>query len=196
MDFSFVKEKMMKLIVGLGNPGIKYKKTRHNIGFMFTDELAEKLNIKFSLVKNLKSNIATTTLNGEKIIIAQPQTFMNLSGEATKLICNYYQISPSDVLVIYDDLDLPVAKVRIRPNGSSGGHKGMQNIIDLLRTNEIKRIRIGISGCDKDQVIDYVLGKFNKEEAIDISITMSQALPMVECFLQESFENFMNRYNG
>ncbi len=186
----------MKLIVGLGNPGIKYKKTRHNIGFMFTDELAEKLNIKFSLVKNLKSNIALTTLNGEKIIIAQPQTFMNLSGEATKLICNYYQISPSDVLVIYDDLDLPVAKVRIRPNGSSGGHKGMQNIIDLLRTNEIKRIRIGISGCDKDQVIDYVLGKFNKEEAIDISITMSKALPMVECFLQESFENFMNRYNG
>lgn len=186
----------MKLIVGLGNPGIKYKKTRHNVGFMFTDELANKLNASFSLNKSLKSNIALTTLNGEKIIIAQPQTFMNLSGEAVLAISRYYQIKLEDILVIYDDLDLPVGKIRIRPSGSSGGHNGMKNIIELLHSNEIKRVRIGISGCDKDKVIDYVLGKFSKEEEIEISLAVSKALMMVESFMMEKFENFMNRYNG
>lgn len=186
----------MKLIVGLGNPGIKYKKTRHNVGFMFTDELANKLNVSFSLNKSLKSNIALTSLNGEKIIIAQPQTFMNLSGEAVLAISRYYQIKLEDILVIYDDLDLPVGKIRIRPSGSSGGHNGMKNIIELLHSNEIKRVRIGINGCDKDKVIDYVLGKFSKEEEIEISLAVSKALMMVESFMMEKFENFMNRYNG
>ena len=186
----------MKLIVGLGNPGIKYKKTRHNVGFMFTDELASKLNVSFALNKSLKSNIAMTIFNGEKIIIAQPQTFMNLSGEAVLLISKYYQIKTEDIMVIYDDLDLPVGKIRIRPNGSSGGHNGMKNIIELMHSSEIKRIRIGISGCDKDKVIDYVLGKFSKEEEIDISLAVSKAPLMIESFIKEKFENFMNRYNG
>lgn len=185
----------MKLIVGLGNPGNKYEKTRHNIGFMFTDELVKMNNFNFTLDKKLQTKIASGIINNEKVYIIQPQTYMNLSGEAVKAVCKYYGIDVNDILVIYDDLDLPVGKVRIRPNGSSGGHRGMQNIIDMLQTKEIHRIRIGIDGCDKDKVIDYVLGRFNKEEEIEISLIISKADLMIESYLKESFENFMNRYN-
>ncbi len=197
MDFSYCERKNlnMKLIVGLGNPGNKYEKTRHNIGFMFTDELVKKNNFNFTLDKKLQTKIASGIINNEKVYIIQPQTYMNLSGEAVRAVCKYYGIDVNDILVIYDDLDLPVGKVRIRPNGSSGGHRGMQNIIDMLQTKEIHRIRIGIDGCDKDKVIDYVLGRFNKEEEIEISLIISKADLMIESYLKESFENFMNRYN-
>lgn len=186
----------MKLIVGLGNPGLKYKKTRHNVGFMFVDSLVKTLKGKFSLNKPMKSMMYEATIGGEKVIIIEPQTYMNLSGEAVKLVKNYYNIDGSDILVIYDDLDLPVGKIRIRKNGSSGGHKGMKSIIELLNTSEIKRVRIGISGCDKDEVIDYVLGKFTKDEAIDISIATDKAYEIIEAFIKETFDNFMSRYNG
>ena len=197
MDFSYCERKNlnMKLIVGLGNPGNKYEKTRHNIGFMFTDELVKKNNFNFTLDKKLQTKIASGIINNEKVYIIQPQTYMNLSGEAVRAVCKYYGIDVNDILVIYDDLDLPVGKVRIRPNGSSGGHRGMQNIIDMLQTKEIHRIRIGIDGCDKDKVIDYVLGRFNREEEIEISLIISKADLMIESYLKESFENFMNRYN-
>lgn len=197
MDFSYCERKNlnMKLIVGLGNPGNKYEKTRHNIGFMFTDELVKKNNFNFTLDKKLQTKIASGIINNEKVYIIQPQTYMNLSGEAVRAVCKYYGIDVNDILVIYDDLDLPVGKVRIRPNGSSGGHRGMQNIIDMLQTKKIHRIRIGIDGCDKDKVIDYVLGRFNKEEEIEISLIISKADLMIESYLKESFENFMNRYN-
>ena len=197
MDFSYCERKNlnMKLIVGLGNPGNKYEKTRHNIGFMFTDELVKKNNFNFTLDKKLQTKIASGIINNEKVYIIQPQTYMNLSGEAVRAVCKYYGIDVNDILVIYDDLDLPVGKVRIRPNGSSGGHRGMQNIIDMLQTKEIHRIRIGIDGCDKDKVIDYVLGRFNKEEEIEISLIISKADLMIESYLKESFENFVNRYN-
>lgn len=185
----------MKLIVGLGNPGSKYEKTRHNVGFMFTQELIDKYNLKFSLDKKLKSNITSLNIKNEKIFIIQPQTYMNLSGEAVLAVCKYYNISYEDILVIYDDMDLNVGKLRIRPSGSSGGHRGMQNIIDMLQTKEIKRIRIGINGCEKDKVIDYVLGNFSKEDAIEIALITSKAQMIVESFLSETFENFMNRYN-
>lgn len=185
----------MKLIVGLGNPGSKYEKTRHNVGFMFTDELVKKNNFNFNLDKKMQSRIASGIIGTEKVLIIQPQTYMNLSGEAVLKVCQYYEIDTSDILVIYDDLDLPVGKVRIRPNGSSGGHRGMQNIIDMLKTKDISRIRIGISGCDKDKVIDYVLGKFNKDEEIEISLVTSKADLMIESYLKDTFENFMNRYN-
>lgn len=186
----------MKLIVGLGNPGLRYRKTRHNVGFMFTDELVKSCKTKFKLEKPLKSMIAEATISGEKVIIIQPQTFMNLSGEAVVAVKNYYDIDINDILVIYDDLDLPVGKIRIRKDGSSGGHKGMKSIIELLKTSEIKRVRIGISGCNKEDVIDYVLGKFEKDEAIDILLATSKAYDIVESFIEESFDNFMSRYNG
>lgn len=186
----------MKLIVGLGNPGLKYKKTRHNVGFMFTNELAKDCSEKFQLKKDLKCMMFEKTIANEKVIVIQPQTYMNLSGESVLAVKNYYDINIDDILVIYDDMDLPVGKVRIRPNGSSGGHRGIQNIMDLLKTKDIKRVRIGISSCDKDDVVDYVLGKFNKDDEIAISLVTSKAKEMVESFINETFENFMNRYNG
>lgn len=185
----------MKLIVGLGNPGLRYQATRHNIGFMFVDEIASKLKIEFNLNKQLKSLIANTTINGEKIILIKPQTFMNLSGEAVLAVTNYYKIDVSDILIVYDDLDLPVGKIRIRKNGSSGGHKGMSNIIELMKTSEIKRIRIGIMNNSKIDTVDYVLGKFSEDDKALINLAISQAQKMLESYLVDTFDDFMNKFN-
>lgn len=185
----------MKLIVGLGNPGDRYKNTRHNIGFMFLDELKNDLNLEFSLNKQLKSLIAFANINGEKIIFAKPQTFMNLSGEAVLSIVNYYKLEIEDIVIVYDDLDLPSGKIRIRKTGSSGGHKGMSNIIQLLKTSEIKRIRIGIMNNSNIDTIDYVLGKFTIDEEAQIRLTLSKSLEIVKSFIVDSFDDFMNKFN-
>ncbi|MDD3171987.1 MAG: aminoacyl-tRNA hydrolase [Bacilli bacterium] len=185
----------MKLIVGLGNPGLKYKKTRHNIGFMFVDHLVKDNNERFSLNKSLKSEIAFLTINEEKIIVMKPQTFMNLSGEAVNLVRKYYDIDIHDILVVYDDLDLPVGKIRIRSCGSSGGQKGMKNIIEILQTQDIKRLRIGIDQPVHGEAVDYVLGKFSKGDEITIALTLDKAGEIIKSFLFETFENFMSRYN-
>lgn len=185
----------MKLIVGLGNPGDRYKNTRHNIGFMFLDELKNDLNLEFSLNKQLKSLIAFANINGEKIIFAKPQTFMNLSGEAVLSIVNYYKLEIEDIVIVYDDLDLPSGKIRIRKTGSSGGHKGMSNIIQLLKTSEIKRIRIGIMNNSNIDTIDYVLGKFTIDEEAQIRLTLSKSLEIVKSFIGDSFDDFMNKFN-
>lgn len=183
----------MKLIVGLGNPGIKYKQTRHNIGFMFVDSIAKSLNVEFKLQAKLKSQIAIIKRDGEDIILCKPMTYMNLSGEAVKLVSDYYNIDINDILVIHDDLDLPVGKIRIRERGSHGGHNGMKNIIALMNTDNIKRIRIGI---DKNEnVIDYVLGKFSKEEINKINDCMILAPSIFSDYLTLTFTNLMNRYN-
>lgn len=185
----------MKLIVGLGNPGDRYKNTRHNIGFMFLNELKNDLNLEFSLNKQLKSLIAFANINGEKIIFAKPQTFMNLSGEAVLSIVNYYKLEIEDIVIVYDDLDLPTGKIRIRKTGSSGGHKGMSNIIQLLKTSEIKRIRIGIMNNSNIDTIDYVLGKFTIDEEAQIRLTLSKSLEIVKSFIGDSFDDFMNKFN-
>lgn len=184
----------MKLIVGLGNPGLTYKNTRHNVGFMFLDELKRNYNLEFKLDKKLKGYICKTKIKDEDIIFLKPVTYMNLSGEAVYSVCEYYKISTEDILVIHDDMDLPVGKVRIRPNGSSAGQKGMQNIITNLKTSEIKRIRIGI---DKgNDPIEHVLGKFSSEERKAIDDIIAKASFMIEDYLTLTFANFMNRYNA
>lgn len=185
----------MKLIVGLGNPGKKYQETRHNVGFMFVDKIANDLGIKFTLNKQLKSEIAEANVKGEKVILIKPQTFMNLSGEAVRSVQNYYKIELEDILVIYDDLDLPTGKIRIRKSGSSGGHKGMQNIIELIKTQEVKRVRIGIDSEYKKDTIDYVLGKFSIDERIQIDQSISIASSMLNSFIVDSFDDFMNKFN-
>jgi PTH1 family peptidyl-tRNA hydrolase len=185
----------MKLIVGLGNPGTKYKNTRHNIGFMFVDELANSYKLKFSLDKALKAEIATFNYNDEKVILMKPITFMNLSGEAVNLVIKYYKIDINDILVIYDDLDLPTGKVRIRLNGSSGGQKGMKNIIEMLKTEEIKRIRIGIDNNKLIDTADYVLGKPSLDEKIALDIAVSKAKKMFELLITRGFEELMQVYN-
>lgn len=187
-----------KLIVGLGNPGLKYKYTRHNVGFMFVDSLTKDYNLDFHLDKSLKGMIGEQTIeNNEgikyKVLFVKPVTYMNNSGECVEAVCKYYKINTEDILIIHDDLDLPVAKVRIRPHGSSGGQKGMQNIIDHMKTSEIKRIRIGI---DKDgETIDYVLSKFPKDDKEKMSLIFDKSAMMVKDYLSMKFENFMNKYN-
>lgn len=184
----------MKLIVGLGNPGLTYKNTRHNVGFMFLDELQRNYKFEFKLDKKLKGYIGKMKIKDEDIILLKPVTYMNLSGEAVYCVSEYFKIAVEDILVIHDDMDLPVGKVRIRPNGSSGGQKGMENIINNLKTSEIKRIRIGIDkGNDS---IEHVLGKFTSEERKAIDDIIAKASFMLEDFLTLTFANFMNRYNA
>lgn len=186
----------MKLIVGLGNPGRKYKDTRHNTGFIFLDRFAHYKKLKFKLDTSLKCEICYTLVNGEKVILIKPQTYMNLSGESVKLVCNYYNIDINDILVIHDDLDLEVGKIRFRAHGSSGGHKGLQNIMDNFQTQEIKRLKVGIDKVESKYTIDYVLGKFTKEEFSVLDIFLDKVEEMISDFCTMSFENLMSRYNN
>ncbi len=163
----------MKLIIGLGNPGKTYEKTRHNIGFIFLDKLQTTWNFSnFSLNKKLEAEISEGTLNEKKIILAKPQTFMNLSGTATQKILAFYKLKPEDLLVIHDDKDIPCGKYKLAFDSSSAGHNGVQNIIDTLGTKQFKRLRIGIENNDTafphGETSDFVLGKFKKTEIEEI----------------------------
>ena len=185
----------MRLFVGLGNPGIKYNKTRHNAGFFVIDKLLEKLDIK--LDSKMCNAFYTIYRNGnEKVIIAKPQTYMNLSGEAVLGLMNYFKLTPDDIVVVHDDLDLPVGKIRLRTSGSSGGQKGMGNIIDLLHTKDIKRIRIGIDNDKNIDIVDYVLGKVPKEDYPLYEKSIEKAADALEYYLKEKdFSKVMNIYN-
>ncbi|MCK9535994.1 MAG: aminoacyl-tRNA hydrolase [Bacilli bacterium] len=185
----------MKLIVGLGNPGRKYKKTRHNVGFMFVDQLAKDSRGKFTANRALRCEVAIIRFQEQNLIIIKPQTYMNLSGQAVLAVKDYYQIDIDNILIIYDDMELPCGKIRIRRSGSSGGHKGMKNIIDLLKTEGIKRIRIGIGKETAIDACNYVLSVFNKDETAALKSTTSKAKEMIDCYLSENFDNFMGKYN-
>ncbi len=186
----------MKLIVGLGNPGKEYKDTRHNTGFIFLDRIAYEHKVKFKLDVKLKCEICDIVINDEKVFLIKPQTYMNLSGTSVKLVCNYYGIDINDLLIIHDDLDLEVGKIRLRAHGSSGGHKGIQNIIDNLGTDQFKRLKIGIDKVESKYTIDYVLSKFSKEELSILDIFLDKINELVEDFCTMTFENLMSRYNN
>ncbi|HNZ49884.1 MAG TPA: aminoacyl-tRNA hydrolase [Bacilli bacterium] len=185
----------MKLIVGLGNPGLRYKKTRHNVGFMFVDSFLKTVKQKTTKNKNLKSEIALFNYQNDKLIIIKPQTFMNLSGEAVFLTMKYYQLRLDDVLVIYDDMDLPEGKLRIRPSGSAGGHKGMANIMEFLKTDQIKRLRLGIGKDENIEAVDYVLGVFSAQGRSLIKAVTDRSADIITDYLNLPFVDFMSRYN-
>lgn len=184
----------MKLIVGLGNPGKEYEKTRHNAGFLTVDNLAKKLNIDFDK-KKCKSVYGIYKHNDEKIIVAKPQTYMNLSGEAVVSLMNFYDIDVKDLIVIHDDLDLPLGKVRIRYQGSCGGQNGMRNIINLLGTSQINRIRIGISNDKQMDTKDYVLGKLSKEDSKVMDTAVDKAADAIIYSFDHNFEEVMSKFN-
>lgn len=167
----------MKLIVGLGNPGAKYKITRHNVGFMLADILAKDLDLDWHRTKALKSEVAVLDKN---LIIAKPQTLMNNSGLAVGLLVRKYHLTPADILVVYDDIDMELGKLRWRSSGSSGGHHGMQSIINVLGTNEIARLKIGIGRSDYVSPDKYVLGKFSSEELAQIKINLKAAIKLIK----------------
>ncbi|MBO4919519.1 MAG: aminoacyl-tRNA hydrolase [Erysipelotrichaceae bacterium] len=185
----------MKLIVGLGNPGLEYSKTRHNAGFLLIDRVADRLNVQ--LDKNKCRTLYGIYRRGdERIILAKPQTYMNLSGEAVRSLMHFYQIETKDLIVIHDDLDLPVGKLRLRRQGSSGGQKGMGNIIDSLGTSKIDRIRIGISNDKNIDTKDYVLGRFTDDESKIMDQTLDKAADAVIYAFDHDFDEVMSKFNG
>lgn len=185
----------MKLIVGLGNPGKNYHNTRHNIGYMFLDEIARRENVKFKTDVKLKCDITELIIEKEKVLLIKPLTYMNLSGQSVYAVCKYYNINLDDILVIQDDLDLELGKLRFRSKGSSGGHKGIQNIIDQFGSNEFKRLKVGISKVESKDTIDYVLGKFGKAEMNVLNEFLDYSYEMIRDFCILNFENLMSRYN-
>ena len=183
----------MKLIVGLGNPGKQYETTRHNMGFMAIDFYVQKNNL--SLKKKFNGLYCETTIKGEKVIILKPQTYMNLSGDSIIQFMNYYHIDVEDLLVVYDDKDFEVGTFKIKRGGSSGGHNGMNNIISHLKTQNIKRIRIGISK-NEIPLIDYVLQKMSKEEIEKVNNILPIISDVIDDFVRLDFDALMSKYNG
>lgn len=174
----------MKLIIGLGNPGSEYEFTRHNVGFMAIDKFANKYNASFKIDKNLKGMISTININGEKVILLKPITYMNLSGDCVIAVMKYYKINIEDIMVINDDLDLPVGKVRYRVSGSAGGHNGLKSINSILKTEAYKRIKIGIDRSKDIPVVDYVLGRFSKEDMVLLQSSFDKVISGIEAFIK------------
>lgn len=184
----------MKLIVGLGNPGIEYKNTRHNIGFIYINMFAESLNKKIDKEK-FNGLYDIFTLNNEKIILLKPLSYMNLSGEVVSEFVKFFKINTEDILVISDDLDMNLGKIKLKQNGSSGGHNGIKNIIQCLGTDNFKRLKIGISNDKKMDTKDYVLGKFTKEELQVLEDISSEVIDILVEFTNTKFDKIMNKHN-
>ncbi len=183
----------MLLIVGLGNPGTKYARTRHNMGFRVVDLLAEDTGIDINK-EVFNGLLGRGKIFDEDVIILKPQTFMNLSGNSVQQVAHYFKIPLENIIVCYDDMALPVGSIRMRITGSSGGQKGMQNIIEMLSSEKIKRIRIGIGEPEYD-AIDYVLGKPTEEEEELIKEAVSRAVNALKETCKSNFEKAMSKYN-
>ena len=183
------------LVVGLGNPGSKYEHTRHNMGFLALDILAEKEKFKFNKLR-FKAWTATAELGGEKVLVMKPQTYMNLSGEAVREAAQFYKIPAERVLVIYDDVSLPVGKLRVRPSGSAGGHNGIKNIIAHLGTQSFPRVKIGVAAPGEEgDMVDWVIGVPSQAERKILAESFEQAIEAAECIISDGCQKAMNRFN-
>lgn len=186
----------MKLIVGLGNPGERYEATRHNIGFLVVDRLAERWDIRWNASSKLRGLVGEGTFQGEKVILLKPMTYMNLSGESVRPVKDWYKIDLNDVAIIYDELDIPTGQLRLREKGSAGGHNGMKSIIQHLGTQEFKRIRVGVDrpkpGSD---IAHYVLDTFPKAEHALVEEVIERACEATETWIKETFFKAMSQYN-
>lgn len=184
----------MKLIIGLGNPGKEYENTRHNTGFMAIDAFADYMNVSISMNK-FRGEYVKFKYKGEDVVLLKPMTYMNLSGESVAQVMKFYKIDVNDILVIYDDLDMPTGKLRLRESGSAGGHNGIKSIIQHTGTQNFKRIRVGIDRHPKIPVVDYVLGKFSKQEQPLIEEGIKKIVKAIELYLDKGFNASMNQYN-
>lgn len=187
----------MKIIVGLGNPGPQYERTRHNVGFRIVDRLAEKWGWRWS-ERRARAILASGTVGTEKVVLAKPLTFMNLSGEAVAELARWYKVSPEDVVIIYDELDLPTGKVRLRTQGSAAGHNGMRDIIAKLHTSDFPRLRVGIGRPKQSQVEgrDHVLSAAHGDEAILLTNGEERAVEAIQMLLAQGIETTMNAVNA
>lgn len=185
----------MYIIAGLGNPGKEYEKTRHNAGFAVIDELASKHNIDIDNLK-FKGMLGKGVINGEKVVLVKPLTYMNNSGECIRAVMDYYKADIEDFIVVFDDISLDVGKLRIRPKGSAGGHNGIKSIIAHLGSDGFKRVKFGVgnkpSGWD---LADWVLGRFNKEDEKTLEETKKKACEAIETIMADGTEAAMNKFN-
>lgn len=184
----------MHLIVGLGNPGREYEKTRHNVGFTAIDYLASELGINMSKLK-FKGICGEGFMGTEKCIFLKPQTFMNLSGQSVREAADFYKIEPENIIVVYDDVTLDVGKVRIRPRGSAGGHNGMKNIIYLLNSDEFPRVRFGV-GAPLHDLSDHVLGHFNEEDGVAVTRAIKKIEDILSVIIKLGVSEAMSRFNN
>ncbi len=184
----------MFCLIGLGNPGRQYIQTRHNAGFLVIDRIADEINIKLDQ-KGFQSVYGKGILNGEQVILVKPQTFMNLSGEAVGPIIKYYRIPVKQVLIVYDDLDLPLGKIRIRLSGSAGGHKGLSSSLTAIGEQAVPRLRVGIGRPDNVTIINYVLTPFSGEELNVFKASIIRAAQAGISFVTEGAPAAMNRFN-
>ncbi|MBO4896791.1 MAG: aminoacyl-tRNA hydrolase [Clostridia bacterium] len=185
----------MYLIAGLGNPGEKYKYTRHNVGFMTIDYLSAVHGIKVKKIK-FRALIGEGMIGGEKVLLAKPSTFMNLSGESIAPMAEYFKIPKDKIIVIYDDVALPTGKLRIRPSGSDGGHNGMKSVIYMLETEKFPRIRIGIGNTGEIPMADFVTGTFSKEDGEKVTSCIKQTDKIISEIIENGVESAMNKFNG
>ena len=186
----------MFLIVGLGNPGTEYAATRHNIGFDMVTYLSDKYGIALRS-KEGKAIVGKGVIEGQKVMLVQPQTYMNLSGESVRALMDYYKLTTDEIVIIYDDISMPVGQVRIRPKGSAGGHNGIKSIIAHLGTQEFPRVRIGVGEKPaRMDLADYVLGHFPKEEAETMTTAFKDGAAAVVDMMTEGVEAAMNHFNG
>jgi peptidyl-tRNA hydrolase, PTH1 family len=185
----------VKLVVGLGNPGSRYAETRHNVGFMVVDRLAQRHGAAVSK-KQCSGLVGFAEWPGEKLCLAKPQTYMNLSGETVGCLARYYKVPLTGLLVVYDDLDLPLGRLRLRDGGSAGGHRGMESIIAVLGTQQFPRLRIGIGRPGETDTVDHVLGRFSSDERAMVTETLDRAADAVEVALRDGLVRAMNEFNG
>lgn len=184
------------LVVFLGNPGAKYNGTRHNAGFMAADAMAKELNVAINKLR-FKALTATVTIGGEKVLLMKPQTYMNLSGEAVGQAAKFYKISPERIIVVSDEVAMPIGKLRIRKSGSAGGHNGLKDIIRYLGTQDFPRIRMGVGAAphpDYDMA-DWVLSTFKNKDAEDMQDLAERVSKAVQCYITEGPDRAMNKFN-
>ena len=183
----------MYIIAGLGKPGKKYENTRHNIAFITLDYLAERHDIKINKIKH-KALVGEGRISGQKVLLVKPQTYMNLSGESLREVMDYYKVDIEDMIVVYDDIDLPAGTVRIRKKGSAGTHNGMRSIVQHLG-QDFPRIRMGIGNDRRGDLVDFVLGGFSKEDREVLEPAVERAALAIESYVDEGIEKAMNKYN-
>jgi PTH1 family peptidyl-tRNA hydrolase len=188
----------MKLIVGLGNPGREYSETRHNIGFKVVDEIARRHQLTFALAPSqVPDALVVKKFGVNPLLLAKPLTFMNRSGDAASALARYYGIEPADLLVVYDDIDLPFTRMRARARGSAGTHNGMRSVVERLATTDVPRLRLGIGRGDKRRdLADHVLAKFEKDEQSDLEEFIARAADAAEMFAADGILKVMNVYNA
>ena len=184
------------LIVGLGNPGPRYERTRHNIGFMTVERLAQKHGLSFSKIEH-RAQVASGTILGRRVILAKPQTFMNLSGDSIAPLARFYKIEPDHIIVVHDDLDLPLGTLRLRKSGSSGGQNGLKHIRQRMGTQDIPRVRIGVGRPPgRMDPVDYVMTPFKGDDEILAVEVQDRAITATETWLTDGIELAMSRHNG